>query len=68
MITSNLRLAEAPGNIFLPKRSSGLPKDSVVNVSQILTIDRAFLNEHLYTLSKRKMEQVEHGLRLALEL
>jgi mRNA interferase MazF len=68
VITSNLKLAKAPGNIFLSKRSSGLPKDSVVNVSQILTIDKTFLFEHVSTLSKRKMEQINKGLRLFLEL
>jgi mRNA interferase MazF len=68
VITGNLNLAKAPGNTLLSKRSSGLPKDSVVNVSQILTIDKAFLSEHVNSLSKRKMEQIDKGLRLALEL
>ena len=68
VITGNLSLAKAPGNILLSKRSSGLPKDSVVNVSQILTIDKPFLSEHVNSLSKRKMEQIDKGLRLALEL
>lgn len=68
VITSNLKLAEAPGNIFLSKRSSGLPKDSVVNVSHILTLDKTFLSEYINSLSKRKMEQIDKGLRLALEL
>ena len=44
-ITSKLGLAEAPGNVLLPARSSGLPRDSVVNVSQLLTLDRGFLTE-----------------------
>lgn len=68
VITGNLDLAKAPGNILLPKRSSGLPKDCVVNVSQILTIDKSFLSDHVNSLSKRKMEQIDKGLRLALEL
>lgn len=68
VITGNLDLAKAPGNILLSKRSSGLPKDSIVNVSQILTIDKSFLSDHVTSLSKRKMEQINVGLRLALEL
>lgn len=44
-ITTNLQLAEAPGNVLLPARSSGLSRDSVVNVSQLLTLDRNFLTE-----------------------
>lgn len=68
VITGNLELASAPGNVLLSRRSSGLPKDSVVNVSQILTIDKTFLFEHVHSLSKRKMEQIEKGLRLVLEL
>jgi mRNA interferase MazF len=51
VITSNLRLAQAPGNVPLPARASHLPKDSVVNVSQLLTLDRGFLTEPISTLS-----------------
>lgn len=68
VVIGNLDLAKAPGNILLSKRSSGLPKDSIVNVSQILTIDKSFLSDHVNSLSKRKMEQIDKGLRLALEL
>ncbi len=68
VITGNLKLAEAPGNTLLSKRSSGLPKDSVVNVSQLLTIDKSFLLERVSSLSTRKMDQIDKGLRLALEL
>jgi mRNA interferase MazF len=67
-ITSNLELAKAPGNVFLYIRSSGLPKDSVVNVSQILTLDKTLLTEYVHTLSVKKIQQVERGLRLVLEL
>jgi mRNA interferase MazF len=45
VLTSNLRLAEAPGNVLIPATDSGLPKDSVANVSQIITLDRTFLTE-----------------------
>jgi mRNA interferase MazF len=67
-ITSNLRLAEAPGNVNLPASSSGLPRDSVVNVSQIVTVNKPNLTEYAGALSARKMEEVEQGLRLVLEL
>lgn len=67
-ITSNLDLAEAPGNVALPARSSGLPRESVVNVSQVLTLDRSFLTEHAGTLPARLQESVDAGLRLALQL
>jgi len=65
-ITSNLKLADAPGNVVLPARSSGLPRDSVVNVSQILTLDRGFLTEHAGTLPARLQGAVDAGLRLVL--
>jgi len=45
VITSNLRLAEAPGNVLMSASDTGLPKDSVANVSQVITIDRSFLTE-----------------------
>jgi len=67
-ITSNLRLARAPGNVALAARFSGLSRDSVVNLSQLLTIDRGFLTEYISTLPARKMEQVDEGLRLVLGL
>lgn len=68
VITSNLRLAEAPGNVPLPARASHLPKDSVVNVSQLLTFDRGFLTEHISTLSSRLQASIDGGLRLVLQL
>ena len=68
VITSNVELAGLPGNVLLPARSSGLARDSVVNVSQVLTLDREFLTEHAGTLSKRAMSAVDQGLRLVLQL
>jgi mRNA interferase MazF len=67
-ITSNIRLGAAPGNVFLPADTSGLPKDSIINVSQVLTIDRSFLNEHVSRLPSRLQTSVDAGLRLVLEL
>ncbi len=67
-ISSNLHLAGAPGNIYLKRRESGLPKDSVINVSQLLTLDKSFLSEKAGRLSARHMPQLEEGLRLVLSL
>jgi mRNA interferase MazF len=68
VITSNLEIAAAPGNVLLPARSSGLPRDSVVNVSQLLTVDRDFLTEHAGTLPARLQGSVDAGLRSVLQL
>ena len=68
VITTNLTLAEMPGNVLIEKRQSGLSKDSVVNVMQIVTIDKSQLLEFVGTLSERKMEQIDKGLRLVLSL
>jgi len=65
-ITSNLRLAEAPGNVRLTTRESGLRKPSVVNVSQIVTADRTFFTERVHRLSERRMAEIDMGLRLLL--
>ena len=67
-MTSNLQLAAAPGNVRVAARSSGLPKPSVVNVSQVGAIDRTFLNERVKTLDAQTMRQVDEGLRLVLNL
>lgn len=68
IITSNIRLAEAPGNVLLPHEASGLPKDSVANVSQILTVDKTFLVEHIGRLPDYLQEEVDEGLRTILYL
>lgn len=68
VITSNLALVEAPGNVLLPKRTSGLPKDSVANVSQVVTVDRTMLTERTGRLSGDLLAAVDSGLRLALDL
>jgi mRNA interferase MazF len=67
-ITSNVELADAPGTVLLPAHSAGLSRDSVVNVSQILTLDRSFLTEHAGTLSPRLQRSVDEGLRTILQL
>jgi mRNA interferase MazF len=67
-LTSNLRLAQAPGNVLLSARESGLGKRSVANVSQVLTVDKGFLHDHVKVLSARHMDSIDAGLRLALAL
>lgn len=67
-LTGNLRLLDAPGNVLISSRVSGLPRDSVANVSQVLTIDRRRLTERVGRLSTRVVAQVDDGLRLALAL
>jgi mRNA interferase MazF len=68
VITSNLDLAQAAGNVLLPRKATGLPRDSVVNVSQVLTIDKSFLTERVGFLSGNFQEEVDQGLRLVLYL
>jgi mRNA interferase MazF len=67
-ITGNKRLAEARGNVLLSSAQSGLPKESAINVTQLLTIDKSLLIEYISTLSDAKMAQVNEGLRLVLSL
>jgi mRNA interferase MazF len=67
-ITSNVRLAGAPGNVALAAGSAGLDRDSVVNVSQVVTLDKNDLGKRAGTLDRLKMDQVDLGLRLALGL
>ena len=68
IITSNIRLAQAPGNVLLPESETGLPKASVANVSQTLTVDKRFLTEKVGEISTRLLNEVEDGLRLVLQL
>ncbi len=68
IITSNISLAAAPGNVLCKKRQTRLSRDSVVNVSQLYTIDKQFLTERVGTLSPILMREVEDGLRLVLKL
>lgn len=67
-ITGNLDLAAAPGNVRLSRRSSRLARESVVNVSQLLTLDRSFLTERVGRLPPAMLGEVEAGLRLVLSL
>jgi len=65
-LTSNLKWADAPGNVSLPARSTGLTKDSVANVSQIVTLDRDVLTERVGRISKKQLELVFAGLDLVM--
>ena len=66
-LTSNLRWADAPGNVFLRARSTGLPKDSVANVSQILTLDRTLLSRPVGRLSRRQLDLVFAGIDIIFD-
>jgi mRNA interferase MazF len=68
VISSNLRLANAPGNVLLPRRLTGLGKDSIANVSQVLTVDKMFLTEKVGSLPPTLLRDVENGLRLVMGL
>ena len=67
-LTSNLQLADAPGNVKLSARKTGLPKDSVANVSQIITLDKTFLRDKSGKLDERTIARVEDGIKLLLGL
>ena len=66
-LTSNLKRAAVPGNVLLEKGEANLKKESVVNVSQIVTVDRADLIEKIGALSSRRIRQIVSGLSLLLE-
>jgi mRNA interferase MazF len=68
VISSNLRLGEAPGNIYLSKKHSGLSKESVINVSQIITVDKLLLTEKIKTLTNNALLDLDIGLKLSLNL
>lgn len=65
-LTSNLRWADAPGNVLLPARATGLPKPSVANVSQVVTLDRGALAERVGRLSASRLELVIAGIDVVL--
>ena len=67
-ITSNLGLADAPGNVLLSRRSTGLKKRSVANVSQIVTLDRSYLTARVGSVAKSDLAAIGAGLQLVLSL
>lgn len=66
-LTSNLRRAKVPGNVLLDKGEANLPKKSVVNVSQIFTVDKKDLEEKIGALSQQRVRQILDGIRLVIE-
>jgi len=65
-LTSNLRWADAPGNVLLPAQRTGLPKDSVANVTQIVTVDRSILSDRVGRLADSELDLVLAGIDLVL--
>jgi mRNA interferase MazF len=68
VVTSNIALADAPGNVRIARSDSGLKAASVINVSQLLTIDRGLLTQRVRAVPAPILHQVEEGLRLVLAL
>ena len=68
VITSNTGLAAMPGNVFLPAATSGLPKDSVVNVTALVTLDKTDLDTETGQLPQALMSDVDRGLRRVLDI
>ena len=67
VLTSNLRRANSPGNVLLEAGEADLPEQSVVNVSQILTLNKSQLGEKIGTLSAERVRQILDGIRLVVE-
>lgn len=66
VVTSNLALADAPGNVRVGRADSGLTKPSIVNVSQLYTLDRELLTQRVRALPAEVMRNIDEGLRLVL--
>jgi mRNA interferase MazF len=66
MLTTNIRLTDAPGNVLIPAASVGLPQDSVANVSQIVTIDRRVMTDLIGRLTNRQLQLVLIGVDIVL--
>lgn len=65
-LTSNLKWLEAPGNVLLPARSTGLPRDSVANATQVVAIDRSLLSERVGRVSARQVESILDAIDVVL--
>ena len=68
VITSNLNLADAPGNVYLEPNETGLPKDGVVNISKIAAIDKRRLMEKVCMLPPLSMSEIEYGIKTVLNI
>jgi len=67
-LTTNMALAEAPGNVVVSRKESTLSKDSVLVVSQLSAIDKKRLAEHIGKITKQTLQEVEEGIKLILNL
>ena len=65
-LTSNLRRGRAPGNVFLEKGEANLPKPTVVNISQVFTVDKNDLDEKIGSLSRRRITEIIEGIQLLI--
>jgi len=68
VVSSNTRLLDAPGNVLLPAKAVGLPRDSVANVTQFVTVDQDYLEERAGKAPPKTLARVEAGIRLVLDL
>jgi mRNA interferase MazF len=68
VLTSNMRLLDAPGNVLLSSKATGLPRDSVANVTQIVTLDEDYLTERVGRIAPSLMARIDAGLKLVLDL
>jgi mRNA interferase MazF len=66
-LTTNLKRANAPGNVLLDKKESNLSRQSVVNVTQVFTVDKSQLDEYVGSLSPRRMAEILNGIKLVLD-
>ena len=67
-VSTNLNLSKAPGNVMIPQKQSGLPRDSVANVSQVITATKSFLTGCVGSVPPKLMQQIDNGLRLVMSL
>lgn len=66
VITSQIKLANAPGNVSLPPTMTGLDRESVANISQVITVDQRSLGEHIGRVTGQKLERVLDGIELLI--
>ncbi len=66
-LTSNLKRASSPGNVLLDSGEANLPKQSIINVSQIFTVDKTDLGEYIGSLSRKRVYEILDGIRLVIE-
>jgi mRNA interferase MazF len=67
-ITSTIKFGELPGNVVLRKGEANIPKKCVINVTQIKSVDKQSIKEKIGTLSKKRMDEVQEGLKLVMNI